>query len=74
MITDDKALSVDVLKELRLIAVAQLAEEESRKKSYRMIYHIPDSRYTEMTRFDETLEPKVLGHGFKLDIRKRGIE
>ena len=64
MITENKAL----------LAVALLAEEESRNKSNRMIYHIPDSRYMEMMRFDETLEPKALGHGFKLDVRKRGIE
>ena len=64
MITDNKALS----------AVALLAEEESRNKSNRMIYHITDSRYAEMMRFNETLEPKELGHGFKLDVRKRGIE
>ena len=64
MITDNKALS----------AVALLAEEESRNKSNRMIYHITDSRYAEMIQFNETLEPKVLGHGFKLVNRKRGIE
>ena len=74
MITDNKALSVDVLIDLRLIAVAQLAEEESRNKSRRMIYYTSDSRYAEMMRLNESLEPKKLGHGYKLDVRKRGIE
>ena len=64
MITEKKAIS----------AVALLAEEESRNKSNRMIYHITDSRYAEMLRFNETLKPKELGHGLKVDIRKRGIE
>jgi len=64
MIAENKALS----------AVAFLAEEESRNKSNRMIYHISDSRYTEMVRLDEALEPKELGHGLKVDVRKRGIE
>ena len=64
MIAENKTLS----------AVAQLAEEESRNKSNRMIYHIIDSRYLEMVKFKAALEPKELGHGFKLDVRKRGIE
>ena len=64
MIAEEKALS----------AIALLAEEESRSKSNRMIYHITDSRYAEMMRFDKAQEPKELGHGFKLDVRKRGIE
>lgn len=71
---ENKALSADALKVMRLAAVTQLAEEESQNKSNRMIYHITDSRYTEMMRFDKVQEPKELGHGFKLDVRKRGIE
>ena len=74
MITENKALSADTLETMRLAAVAFLAEEESRNKSNRMIYHISDARYMEMMRFDEALEPKELGHRFKLDVRKRGIE
>ena len=74
MITENKALSANSLEKLRLVAVALLAEEESRNKSNRMIYHITDSRYTEKMRFDKAQEPKELGHGFKLDVRKRGIE
>ena len=62
MITENKALS----------AIALLAEEESRNKSRRCIYGIPASRYMEMMKFDETHELKELGHGFKVDIRKRG--
>ena len=64
MIAENKTLS----------AVALLAEEESRNKSNRMIYHTTDSRYMEMLRFEEALDLKELGHGFKLDVRKRGIE
>ena len=64
MITDNKALS----------AVALLAEEESRNKSNRMIYHITDLRYAEMMKLNESLEPKEMGHGIKVDVRKRGIE
>ena len=64
MITEEKALS----------AVALLAEEESRNKSNRTVYHTPNLRYMEMVRFDETLEAKELGHGLKVDIRKRGVE
>lgn len=74
MITENKTLSADALNKLRLAAVAQLAEEESRNKSRRCIYEMPDSRYMKMMKFDEALEPKELGHGFKLDNRKRGIE
>jgi len=74
MTTENKALSSGALNKLRLVAVAQLAEEESRNKSNRMIYHTPDSRYMEMMKFEVALEPKELGHGFKLDVRKRGIE
>lgn len=74
MITENNTLPADSLEILRLVTVAQLAEEESRNKSNRMIYHIPNSRYTEMMRFAEALEPKELGHGFKLNVRKRGIE
>jgi len=74
MITENNTLSADALESLRLVTVAQLAEEESRNKSNRMIYHTSDSRYTEMMRFAEALELKELGHGFKLDVRKRGIE
>lgn len=62
MTTENKALS----------AVAQLADEESRNKSNRMIYYVVDSRYMEMIK--KTLAPKELGHGFKLDFGKRGIE
>ena len=71
---ENKALSADSLEKLRLAAVAQLAEEESRNKSRRCIYEIPASSYTEMMRFDEAMEPKELGYGFIADIRKRGIE
>jgi len=69
MITENKALSA-----ASLAAVALLAEEESRNKSNRMIYHTPDSRYMEMMKFVNAIEPKELGHGLKVDIRKRGVE
>ena len=74
MITENKTLSADALKDLRLIAVAQLAEEESRNKSRRCICEIPASRYMEMMKFEAALEPKETGHGLKVDVRKRGIE
>lgn len=70
----NRTLSAEALKDLRLAAVSLLAEEESRIKSNRMIYYTPNSRYVEMMRFNETLEPKELGHGFTLDNRKRGIK
>ena len=70
----NRTLSAEALKDLRLTAVSLLAEEESRIKSNRMIYYTSDSRYAEMMRLNESLEPKELGHGFKLDIGKRGIE
>ncbi len=69
MITENKTISA-----ASLAALAQLAEEESRNKSNRMIYYMVDSRYTEMMKFNEELESNELGHGFKLDDRKRGIE
>ena len=74
MITEDKPLSADALKDLLLATIAQLAEEESRNKSRRCIYEMPSSRYMAMMKFNEAPEPKELGHGFKLDFRKRGIE
>lgn len=74
MITENNTLSPDALKDLRLAALAELDEEESRNKSNRMIYYMVDSRYMEMMKFNEVLEPDELGHGFKLDVRKRGIE
>lgn len=74
MITENKPLSADALKDLRLATIAQLAEEESRNKSRRCIYEMPSSRYTEIMKLNESLEPKELGYGFKLDVRKRGIE
>lgn len=74
MIIENKSLSAEALKDFRLAAVAQLAEDESRNKTKRMIYHIIDSRYLEMMKFAVTLETKELGHGFKLNVRKRGIE
>ena len=74
MITENKALSADALKDLRLAAVTLLAEKESRNKSNRMIYYTSDARYMKMMKSDEALESKELGYGFKADIRKRGIE
>jgi len=65
MIKDNKALSA-----ASLAAVALLAEEESRDKSSRLIYTVSDARYAEM--MNQTLAPKELGHGLKVDIKKRG--
>jgi len=69
MITENQTISA-----ASLATVAQLAEEESRNKSNRMIYYMVDSRYMEIMKLNESLEPKELGYGFKLDVRKRGIE
>ena len=43
MITENKALSADALKDLQLAAVARIAEEESRNKSRRLIYTVSDA-------------------------------
>ena len=40
---ENRTLSADELKDLRLAAVSLLAEEESRNKSNRMIYYTSDS-------------------------------
>ena len=52
MITENNTLPADALERLRLIIVAQLAEEESRNKSRRCIYEMPDLRYMKMMKMN----------------------